>query len=165
MKVHHGGSFTSKGGSEYILDTSDNDKGKELFRYFDPFKGLDDILGQYAQDNIVEAVTHKDKVNEIIEDVEVDMKPFKYEMDKKESFVRRCDPIEAHFDVSEVDLDVINLDSFGSDLEDGVDTERRKILRELRKQNMSTNTAMYQFAFFISYNTLEKYLMKRIFIV
>ncbi|GJR58397.1 ribonuclease H-like domain-containing protein [Tanacetum coccineum] len=49
--------------------------------------------------------------------------PSKDDMDKNESFIRRCNPIVSQVDVSEADLDVIDLDSFSSDLEDGVDID------------------------------------------
>ncbi|GKE96327.1 hypothetical protein Tco_1581182, partial [Tanacetum coccineum] len=96
MKVHHGGSFTPKGGREYVL-----------------------------------------------EDVVMDRQPSKDDIHKKESFVRRCDLIESHVDVSETDLDVIDLDSFGIDLEYRVDSERRKILKDLMfmfKKNITITT-------------------------
>nr|GEZ41550.1 transposase, mutator type [Tanacetum cinerariifolium] len=39
--------------------------------------------------------------------------------------------------------DVIDLDSFGSDLENKIDTQRRKMLRELRKQGKSIDRGMF----------------------
>ncbi|GKB32874.1 hypothetical protein Tco_0872275, partial [Tanacetum coccineum] len=61
------------------------------------------------------------------------MQPFKNDMERNDTLVRICDIKQSKVDVSEVDLDVIDLDSLNSDLEDGIDTERTKMLRELRK--------------------------------
>ncbi|GKC17915.1 mutator type transposase, partial [Tanacetum coccineum] len=73
--------------------------------YFDPFEDLNDILGQYSNEN-------KGRV-------------------------------EAWRKSILANLDVIDLDSFGNDLENEIDTKRRKVLRELRKQGKSINRGMF----------------------
>ncbi|GJZ65178.1 hypothetical protein Tco_0621874 [Tanacetum coccineum] len=108
MKVNHGGSFTSKGGREYVLG-SDQDV-KELLKYvvrnkvieqrketkveasgneaeyFDPFDDLNDILGNDDVEHKEEHFEMNDDsdgfVDEqnIIVDVPMDMQPFKDNM-------------------------------------------------------------------------------------
>ncbi|GJV33357.1 hypothetical protein Tco_1393757 [Tanacetum coccineum] len=63
----------------------------------------------------------------------IDMQPFKNNMERNDTLVRICDIKQLKVDVSEADLDVIDLDSFGSDLEDVIDTKRTNMLRDLRK--------------------------------
>ncbi|GJZ75843.1 RNA-directed DNA polymerase, eukaryota, reverse transcriptase zinc-binding domain protein [Tanacetum coccineum] len=48
----------------------------------------------------------------MIEDVHVDMQPFKNDMERNDTLVRIGDIKQSHVDVSEADLDVIDLDSF-----------------------------------------------------
>nr|GEV64593.1 transposase, MuDR, plant [Tanacetum cinerariifolium] len=173
MKVHHGGSFTPKGGKEYILanisfvDLLDingfsvhtvDGIVKELG--YSATKVSDDDLEDEG-DNHIEFEVNDDNdgfVDEqnMIKDVDVDMQPFKDDRDMKESFVRRCDLIESQVDVSEADLDVINLDSFSNDLEDGVDNERRKMLRELRKKGKSTDKGMFDYDFLVGQRAFRR---------
>ncbi|GJU79112.1 hypothetical protein Tco_1276182, partial [Tanacetum coccineum] len=119
--------YSSSKGKETHVDVYGSSKGKETeveasgneAEYFDPFEDLDDILGQYSNEN-----KGKDQA-------------------QRKSIL--CDLKQSHVDVSKADLDVIDLDSFGSDLEDGIDTERRTILRELRKQIKSIDKGMFDF--------------------
>nr|GEV88993.1 RNA-directed DNA polymerase, eukaryota [Tanacetum cinerariifolium] len=123
------------------IDASVSSKGKEPdveasgneAKYFDPFKDLDDIPWQYAKLLMITNDGFVDEQN-MIEDVDVDIQPFKDDMDRKEALVRRCDLIKSHVDVSEANLDVIDLDSISSDLEDKIDSERRKMLREEKER-------------------------------
>nr|GEY42110.1 hypothetical protein [Tanacetum cinerariifolium] len=52
---------------------------------------------------------------------------------------------QSQVDVIEADLDVIDLYLFGSDLEDGIYIERRKLLRELRKLDKLIDKGMFDF--------------------
>ncbi|GJV65433.1 hypothetical protein Tco_1476261 [Tanacetum coccineum] len=75
----------------------------------------------------------------IVEEVHVNMNNFSFTTDPKHD-TSICD-----VDVQEDDLDIIDCDSFGSDLDDGIDSERRIQLRELRrigkqKTKKTTNT-------------------------
>ncbi|GJS37678.1 mutator type transposase [Tanacetum coccineum] len=63
----------------------------------------------------------------IVEEVHVNMNNFSFTADPKH------DTSIGGVDVQDDDLDVINYDSFGSDLDDGIDSERRIQLRELRR--------------------------------
>ncbi|GJY61466.1 hypothetical protein Tco_0462123, partial [Tanacetum coccineum] len=63
----------------------------------------------------------------IVEEVHVNMNNFSFTTDPKH------DTSIGVVDVQEDDLDVINYDSFGSDLDDGIDYEKRIQLRELRR--------------------------------
>ncbi|GKB84993.1 hypothetical protein Tco_0957265 [Tanacetum coccineum] len=62
--------------------------------------------------------------------------------------------------INKANLDVTGLDSFGSDLKYGVDIERRKKLRELRKQGKSTDKGMFQYVFFFGRMLDNKELVK-----
>ncbi|GJU58268.1 mutator type transposase [Tanacetum coccineum] len=63
----------------------------------------------------------------IVEDVHASMNNFSFTADPKHDL--SIGVVEVH----EYDLDVIDYDSFGSDLDDGIDSERRIQLRELRR--------------------------------
>ncbi|GKB36513.1 pentatricopeptide repeat-containing protein [Tanacetum coccineum] len=63
----------------------------------------------------------------IVEEVHVNMNNFSFTTDPKH------DTSIGDVDVQEDDLDIIDYDSFGSDLDDGIDSERRIQLRELRR--------------------------------
>ncbi|GJS53261.1 hypothetical protein Tco_0626623 [Tanacetum coccineum] len=63
----------------------------------------------------------------IVEEVHVNMNNFSFTADPKH------DTSIGGVDVQDVDLDVIDYDSFGSDLDDEIDSERRIQLRELRR--------------------------------
>nr|GEV70730.1 hypothetical protein [Tanacetum cinerariifolium] len=102
---------------ETVVEASSNEA-----EYFDPFKDLDDILDE----------------NSMIEDVAVHLQPFKSDMGSNDAFIIIGDLKQSHVDVSEADLDVIGLNSFGSDLEDGINTERRKMLREIKKHSIES---------------------------
>ncbi|GKB51436.1 hypothetical protein Tco_0902189, partial [Tanacetum coccineum] len=112
------GCYSSKG-KETKIEAGGSSKGKELevesssneTYYFDSFEDLDDILGQYVNDNRVKHEEEHFEVNDdsdrfvdeqnMIKDVVIDMQPFKDDMDRKEALVRRCDLIESRIDVSE----------------------------------------------------------------
>ncbi|GJR39245.1 hypothetical protein Tco_1214929 [Tanacetum coccineum] len=101
----------------------------------DPFEGLDEILGSSSRiDDFsfrkfkkveVEADTESEeeesdtKGNDTsVEEVHVNMNNFSFTVDLKH------DTSIGAIDVQEVDLDVIDYDSFGSDLDDGIDYEK-----------------------------------------
>nr|GEY63448.1 transposase, mutator type [Tanacetum cinerariifolium] len=81
----------------------------------------------------------------MIEDVHVDTHPFKNDLEMNDTMVRICDIKQSMVDLSEAYLDVIDLDSFSNDLKDGINTKRRKILRELRKQGKLIDRGMLNF--------------------
>ncbi|GJS85664.1 mutator type transposase [Tanacetum coccineum] len=102
------GCYSSKG-KETKIEAGGSSKGKELevesssneTYYFDPFEDLDDILGQYVNDNRVKVESHRKSIldeQNMIKDVVIDMQPFKDDMDRKEALVRRCDLIESRID-------------------------------------------------------------------
>ncbi|GJX00100.1 mutator type transposase [Tanacetum coccineum] len=69
----------------------------------------------------------------IVEDVHVSMNNFCFTADPKH------DLSIGVVEVQKYDLDVIDYDSFGSDLDDGIDSERRIQLRELRRTGKHKN--------------------------
>nr|GEU28900.1 hypothetical protein [Tanacetum cinerariifolium] len=128
---------------ETKVEASDN-----VTEYYDPFEDLDDILGQYSNEEHFKMNNDSDGfVDEqsMIEDVPKDIHPFKNDLEMNDTLVRIGDIEQSLVDVSEAYLDVIDLDSFSSDLDDGIDIERRKILRELRKQGKSIDRGMFDF--------------------
>nr|GEW56297.1 transposase, mutator type [Tanacetum cinerariifolium] len=101
-------------------------KGKEtkveangnVTEYYDPFEDLDDILGQYSNEEHFEMNNDSDGfVDEqsMIEDVPEDIHPFKNDLERNDTLVRIGD------------------------------IERRKILRELRKQGKSIDRGIFDF--------------------
>ncbi|GKF95340.1 hypothetical protein Tco_0288075, partial [Tanacetum coccineum] len=88
-----------------------------------PFDGFDEILGDYANTG-----------NEhIVEEVHVNINNFSFTPDPKH------DTSIGVVDVQEDDLYVIDYDSFGSDLDYGIDSERRMQLRELKRIGKQKN--------------------------
>nr|GEY82719.1 transposase, mutator type [Tanacetum cinerariifolium] len=72
----------------------------------------------------------------IVEDVHVSMNNFCFTADPKH------DISIGAVEVQEDDLDVIDYDLFGSDLDDGIDSERRIQLRELRRIDKHKNKGL-----------------------
>ncbi|GJV07274.1 hypothetical protein Tco_1344930 [Tanacetum coccineum] len=109
----------------------------------DPFDGLDEILSDYANTRAEitgkQMIVHVDVDNETEEESDIeenntsgsDSQDLDYDPKHDEVF----DDDDEHIleDVHEHDLDVIDYDSFGSELDDGIDSERRTQLRELRR--------------------------------
>ncbi|GJV72340.1 retrovirus-related pol polyprotein from transposon TNT 1-94 [Tanacetum coccineum] len=102
----------------------------------DPFDGLNEILGtsstadDFSFGKFKEDLDYDPKHDDehIVEEVHVNMNNFSFTTDPKH------DTSIGAVDVQEDDLDVIDYDSFGSDLDDGIDSERRIQLRELRNR-------------------------------
>ncbi|GJY23003.1 GAF domain-containing protein [Tanacetum coccineum] len=72
----------------------------------------------------------------ILKDVPLSMNNFHFNPDPKH------DLSIAIVEVYKADLDVIDYDSFGSDLDDGIDSERRTQLRELRRIGKAKNQGL-----------------------
>ncbi|GJY31282.1 hypothetical protein Tco_0414777 [Tanacetum coccineum] len=93
-----------------------------------------DTKGDYTIDSDLENLDYDPKHDDvfdddehIVEEVHVNMNNFIFTADPKH------DTSIGGVDVQDDDLDVIDYDSFGSDLDDGIDSERRMQLRELRR--------------------------------
>ncbi|GKB74413.1 hypothetical protein Tco_0935825 [Tanacetum coccineum] len=81
--------------------------------------------------------------NDTIEDVPMSMNNFNFTLDPKH------DLSVGAVEVQERDLDVIDYDSFGSDLDDGIDLERRIQLRELRRIGKQKNKGANKYYFYL----------------
>ncbi|GJY91262.1 hypothetical protein Tco_0506458 [Tanacetum coccineum] len=148
FEIHHGGCFTPTPSRSYVgrhvssVDVVDID---EFLETDDPFDGLNEILGDFAntgKEIIVHVELEVDMDNEIEEEsVESDTE----ENDTSGSDLEDLDYDPKHdelFDdnehiledviVHEHDPDVIDYDSFGSDLDDGIDFDRRTHLRAVQ---------------------------------
>ncbi|GJR08002.1 hypothetical protein Tco_0790654 [Tanacetum coccineum] len=79
----------------------------------------------------------------IVEDVHVSMNNFSFTADPKH------DLSIGGVEVQEDDLNVIDYDSFGSDLDDGIDSERRIQLRELRRIGKQKNKGPNKYYFYL----------------
>nr|GEV34201.1 hypothetical protein [Tanacetum cinerariifolium] len=162
----------SSKGMETKVDASGSSKAKDP----DAESHKKRILGEVEKETDIEIESDDDlehekehfKVNDdrdgfldeqnMIEDIAVDMQLFKDDIDRKEALVRRCDLKESHVDVIKADLDVSYLNSFGSDLVDGIDCEKRHMLIELRRKGKSISKGMFDFFFgsgLITYNLLS----------
>ncbi|GKB62557.1 hypothetical protein Tco_0918743, partial [Tanacetum coccineum] len=101
----------------------------------------------------------------IVEEVHVNMNNFSFTADPKH------DTSIGVVDVQEDDLDVIDYDSFGSDLDDGIDSERRIQLRELtrigKQKNYGPNKYYFylgqQFARLVPYVAIDTNMDKNVF--
>ncbi|GJR53843.1 hypothetical protein Tco_1404364 [Tanacetum coccineum] len=111
----------------------------------DPFEDLDKILEDY--ENTRDEITGKhmdldydpkhdevfDDDEHIVKDVPMSMNNFNFTPDPQNDLSIGVVEVQEH------DLDVIDYDSFGSDLDDGIDSERRIQLRELRRIGKQKN--------------------------
>ncbi|GJV78978.1 mutator type transposase [Tanacetum coccineum] len=95
---------------------------------------VSDTEGDYTMDSDSEDLDYDPKHDDvfdddehIVEEVHVNMNNFIFTADPKH------DTSIGGVDVQDDDLDVIDYDSFGSDLDDGIDSEKRMQLRELRR--------------------------------
>ncbi|GKE25021.1 hypothetical protein Tco_1436533, partial [Tanacetum coccineum] len=79
----------------------------------------------------------------IVEDVHVSMNNLSFTADPKH------DVSIGGVEVQEDDLDVIDYDSFGSELDDGIDSERRIQLRELRRICKQKNKGPNKYYFYL----------------
>nr|GEW86748.1 transposase, mutator type [Tanacetum cinerariifolium] len=112
----------------------------------DPFDGLDEILGDYANTRkqiTGDASTWKHMVVHVVEEVHVNMNNFSFTTHPKH------DTSKGVVDVQQDDIDVIDYDSFGSDLDDGIDSERRIQLRELRRICKQKNKCPNKYYFYL----------------
>ncbi|GJS56913.1 mutator type transposase [Tanacetum coccineum] len=90
----------------------------------------------------------------IVEEVHVNMNNFSFTADPKH------DTSIGVVDVQEDDLDVIDYDSFGSDLDDGIDSERRIQLRELRRIGKQKNKGPNKYYFYLGQQFASKEIVK-----
>nr|GFA80577.1 transposase, mutator type [Tanacetum cinerariifolium] len=90
----------------------------------------------------------------IVEEVHVNMNNFKFTTDLKH------DTSIGDVDVQDDDLDVIYYDSFPSDLDDGIDSERRMQLRELRRTDKQKNKGPNKYYFYLGHQFASKEIMK-----
>ncbi|GJT94233.1 putative reverse transcriptase domain-containing protein [Tanacetum coccineum] len=63
-------------------------------------------------------------------------------------------PLSLVVEVVKQDLDVIDYDSFESDLDDGIDPKRREQLRELRRIGKAKNYCPYKFYFYLGHDSV-----------
>ncbi|GJS42870.1 hypothetical protein Tco_0567913 [Tanacetum coccineum] len=96
----------------------------------------------------------KDDGEHILEDVLVSMNNFNFCLDTKH------DLSIVVVEVYEYDIDVINYDSFGSDLNNGIDHERRKQLRELRRIGKANKQGPNKYYFYLGRQFAHKEIMK-----
>nr|GEV97572.1 GAF domain-containing protein [Tanacetum cinerariifolium] len=111
-----------------------------------------DIEGDYTSDSDSEDLDYDPKHDEvfdddelIVEDVHVSMNNFCFTADPKH------DLSIGVVEVQEDDLDVIDYDLFGSDLDDGINSERRIQLRELRRIGKHKNKGPNKFYFYLGH--------------
>ncbi|GKD77581.1 mutator type transposase [Tanacetum coccineum] len=96
-----------------------------------------------------------DDEERIVEKVHVNMNNFRFTADPKH------DTSIGGVDVQDDDLDVIDYDSFGSDLDDGIDSERRMQLRELRRICKQKNKGPDKYYFYLGQQFASKEIVKR----
>ncbi|GKC67476.1 hypothetical protein Tco_1100074 [Tanacetum coccineum] len=146
----------------------------------DPFDGLDEILeveveadteseeeesdteGNDTSGSDLEDLdcdpNHDDVFDDdehIVEEVHVNMNNFSFTADPKH------DTSIGAIDVQEDDLDVIDYDLFGSDLDDGINFERRIHLRELRRIGKQKNKGPNKYYFYLGQQFASKKIVKR----
>ncbi|GJY04406.1 hypothetical protein Tco_0370346 [Tanacetum coccineum] len=122
----------------------------------DPFEDLDEILGDYAntgnqitrdeitRKQMVVHVGNSSTVNDVLDlqmlfEIEGVGPIGKFKEVEDSDYDPKHDEVFDDDEHIEDDLDIIDYDSFGSDLDDGIDSERRIQLRELRRIGKQKN--------------------------
>ncbi|GJS04793.1 mutator type transposase [Tanacetum coccineum] len=120
-----------------------------------------DTEGDYTMDSDSEDLDYDPKHDDvfdddehIVEEVHVNMNNFIFTADPKH------DTSIGGVDVQDDDLDVIDYDSFGSDLDDGIDSERRMQLRELRRIGKQKNKGPNKYYFYLGQQFASKEIVK-----
>ncbi|GJW90166.1 mutator type transposase [Tanacetum coccineum] len=113
-----------------------------------------DIEENYTSGSDSEDLDYDPKHDEVFEDVHVSMNNFNFNADP------RHDLCIVVVEVQEHDIDVIDYDSFDSDLDDGIDSERRIQLRELRRIGKQKNNGPNKYYFYLGQQFASKEIMK-----
>ncbi|GJZ68600.1 mutator type transposase [Tanacetum coccineum] len=120
-----------------------------------------DTKGDYTMDSDSEDLDYDPKHDDvfdddehIVEEVHVNMNNFRFTEDPKH------DISIGGVDVQDDDLDVIDYDSFGSDLDDGIDSERRMQLKELRRIGKQKNKGPNKYYFYLGQQFACKEIVK-----
>nr|GEZ98690.1 transposase, mutator type [Tanacetum cinerariifolium] len=90
----------------------------------------------------------------IVEEVHVNVNNFSFTTDLKH------DTSIGVVDVQEDDLNVIDYDSFGSDLDDEINSERRIQLRELKRISKQKNMGLNKYYFYLGQQSASKEIVK-----
>nr|GEU91700.1 transposase, mutator type [Tanacetum cinerariifolium] len=150
MVVHIGTSFTADDFSfgrfkevEVEADTESEEEESNI-------KG-NDTRGSDSKDLDYDQ-KHDDE--HIVEEVHVNMNNFSFTADPKH------DTSIDGVDVLDDDLDVIDYDSFGSDLDDGINSKRRIQLKELRRIGKQKNKGPNKYYFYLGQQYASKEIMK-----
>ncbi|GJS81729.1 mutator type transposase [Tanacetum coccineum] len=120
-----------------------------------------DTEGDYTMDSDSEDLDYDPKHDDvfdddehIVEEVHVNMNNFRFTADPKH------DTSIGGVDVQDDDLDVIDYDSFGNDLDNEIDSEMRIQLRELRRIGKQKNKCPNKHYFYLGQQFASKEIMK-----
>ncbi|GJX37863.1 mutator type transposase [Tanacetum coccineum] len=120
-----------------------------------------DTEGDYKIDSDSEDLDYDPKHDDvfdddehIVEEVHANMNNFIFTADPKH------DTSIGGVDVQDDDLDVIDYDAFGSDLDDGIDSERRMQLRELRRIGKQKNKGPNKYYLYLGQQFASKEIVK-----
>nr|GEW71483.1 hypothetical protein [Tanacetum cinerariifolium] len=120
-----------------------------------------DTEGDYTMDSDSEDLDYDPKHDDvfdddehIVEEVHVNMNNFRFTADPKH------DTSIGGVDVQDDDLDVIDYGSFGSDLDDGINSERRMQLRKLRRIGKQKNKGPNKYYFYLRQQFASKEIVK-----
>ncbi|GJT45450.1 mutator type transposase [Tanacetum coccineum] len=120
-----------------------------------------DTEGDYTIDSDTEDLDYDPKHDDvfdddehIVEEVHVNRNNFRFTADLKH------DTSIGGVDVQDDDLDVIDYNSFGSDLDDGTDSERRMQLRKLRRIGKQKNKGPNKYYFYLGQQFASKKIVK-----
>ncbi|GKA96869.1 mutator type transposase [Tanacetum coccineum] len=101
------------------------------------FKEVEDLDYDPKHDEVFDDNEH------IVEDVHVSMNNFNFNANPRHDLSIGVVKVQEH------DIDVIDYDSFGSDLDDGIDSERRIQLKELRRIGKQKNKVPNKYYFYL----------------
>nr|GEZ95489.1 ribonuclease H-like domain-containing protein [Tanacetum cinerariifolium] len=110
--------------------------------------GSEDLDYDLKRDDVFDDDEHT------VEEIHVNMNNFRFTADPKQ------DTNISGVDVQDDDLDVIDYDSFSSDLDDGIDSERRMKHRKLRRICKQKNKGPNKYYFYLGQQFASKEIMK-----
>ncbi|GJZ92301.1 hypothetical protein Tco_0664366 [Tanacetum coccineum] len=140
-------------------NTGDEITGKQMVLHVGNSSTVDDVLdlhmlfktervGPIGKFKEVEHDDVFDDDEHIVKDVPLSMNNFNFTPDPQNDLSIGAVEVQEH------DLDVIDYDSFGSDLDDGIDSERRIQLRELRRIGKQKNKGPNKYYFYLGQHLL-----------
>ena len=130
-QVHEqGDEYVNEQGDEYVNEQVNDDLDADMY---DDYGDEEHDSDGHDRDGAEEIVDEE----HIIDELDVSMEGFRFTVETENE--RENDPMRPHLNINEDDLQVINYDSFDSDIDDDdIESGRKVALRKLKKKGASS---------------------------